>query len=415
MPNFPIAWVRAQFPALQQKLSGHPVIFLDGPGGTQVPQRVIDAMRDYLVHCNANHGGAFATSRRSDAIVAAAHEAMAQLLGCEAEEIVFGPNMTSLTFAISRALGRELHAGDEIVITRLDHDANFSPWKALEELSCVIRVVDFHPADCTLDLEQLQAAINPRTKIVAFGYASNAVGTINPVREIVSLAHAAGAMAFVDAVHYAPHGAISVRELDCDFLACSPYKFFGPHSGVLYGKRRTLERLRPYKVRPCTEELPYRWETGTQNHEALAGVAAAVDYLADLGRQCDPAAAAPRAALLAAYRAIRRYETQLAARLISGLLSIPGLTFYGIADPARNAERVPTVAVRLAGHSPRELAECLSRQGINAWDGNYYALNLSERLGVEESGGMLRLGLAHYNTAEEVDRTLASLLEISGG
>lgn len=414
MPNFPIAWVRAQFPALQQKVNGHPAIFLDGPGGTQVPQRVIDAMRDYLVHCNANHGGAFPTSRRSDAIVAAAHQAMANLLGCDAEEIVFGANMTTLTFAISRALGRELQSGDEIIITLLDHDANFSPWKALEERGCVIRAVDFNTADCTLNLAELRGALNPRTRIVAFGYASNAVGTINPVREIVSLAHAAGALAFVDAVHYAPHGAMDVRQLDCDFLVCSPYKFFGPHSGALFGKREHLARLHPYKVRPCTEELPYRWETGTQNHEGMAGVAAAVEYLADLGRQCDPSATSARAALLAAYHAIRAYEAELAARLITGLLAIPGLTFYGIADLARSAERVPTVAVRLAGHSPRELAEHLGGQGIYAWEGNYYALNLSERLGVEGSGGMLRLGLAHYNTAEEVDRTLACLREIAG-
>ena len=414
MPNFPIGWVRAQFPALQSKVNGHPAVFLDGPGGTQVPQRVIDAMRDYLVHCNANHGGAFATSRRSDAIVSAAHQAMGNLLGCDAEEIVFGPNMTTLTFAISRALGREMQPGDEIVITLLDHDANFSPWKALEERGCVIRVIDLNTADCTLNMGELAAALNPRTRIVAFGYASNAVGTINPVREMVGLVHAAGALAFVDAVHYAPHGALDFRHLDCDFLVCSPYKFFGPHSGALYGKREHLARLRPYKVRPCTEALPFRWETGTQNHEAMAGVAAAVDYLADLGRQCDRAATAPRHALLAAYQAIRAYETELVSRLIPGLLAIPGLTFYGIADLARSSERVPTVAVRLTGHSPRELAELLGTYGIYAWDGNYYALNLSERLGVEKSGGMLRLGLAHYNTAEEVDRTLACLQKIAG-
>ncbi len=244
---------------------------------------MIDAITGYLVHANANAHGAFATSERSDAIVADAHRAMADLLGCDADEVVFGPNMTTLTFAISRAIGREIGPGDEIVLTRLDHDANFAPWKALEERGAVIKVVDVDIEDCTLDMDDLRRRITPRTKLVAVGYASNAVGTVNDVVEVVRLAHAVGALAFVDAVHYAPHGPIDVRALDCDFLACSPYKFFGPHSGALYGKREHMERLKPYKVRPATDELPGRWMTGTQSHEALAGVAAAVEYLSELG------------------------------------------------------------------------------------------------------------------------------------
>jgi len=414
MPALDITWVRAQFPALAQEMNGHPAVFFDGPGGTQVPQRVIEAMRDYLVRSNANTHGAFATSRRSDEIIAGAHAAVADLLGCDVDEVVFGPNMTTLTFALSRALGRELQSGDEIIVTRLDHDANVAPWVALEERGAVVRFVDFNVEDCTLDMAGLKNLINARTRLVAVGYASNAVGTINDVAEVVRLAHAAGAMAFIDAVHYAPHGPIDVRALDCDFLACSPYKFFGPHTGALYGRREHLTRLRAYKVRPAPDELPDRWETGTQNHEGLAGVAAAIDYLAELGWRAAPAVATRRTALLVAFEVIRPYEQSLVERLIAGLLGIPGLTFYGVRDPARFACRVPTSAIRIAGHSPRELAEFLGERGIFTWDGNYYALNLTERLGVEPSGGMLRIGLVHYNTTEEVDRLLGALNEIAG-
>jgi len=409
MSTLDVAWCRAQFPALAQKVNGHPAVFLDGPGGTQVPQSVINAMCDYLVRSNANTHGAFATSQRSDEILAEAHAAMADLLGCNADEVVFGPNMTTLTFALSRAIGRELHNGDEVVITRLDHDANVAPWRALEERGAVVRSVDISAEDCTLDMEDVRRKINERTKVVAVGYASNAVGTINDVAEVVRLAHSVGARAFVDAVHYAPHGPIDVRALDCDFLACSPYKFFGPHAGALYGKREHLTRLRPYKVRPASDEIPDRWETGTQNHEGLAGVRAAVDYIAEVGRRAVPSAANRRAALLAAYDAIRAYERRLVEKLISGLLEIPGLTFYGIRDPKRFDRRTPTVAIRLANHTPKEIATFLGERGIFTWDGNYYAINLTERLGVESSGGMLRIGLVHYNTAEEVDRLLTAL------
>jgi cysteine desulfurase family protein (TIGR01976 family) len=370
-------------------------------------------MAGYLTTSNANVHGAFATSRRTDEVVAAAHSAMANLLGCDADEIVFGPNMTTLTFALSRAVGRELEPGDEIVVTRLDHDANVSPWTALEERGCVIRWVDINPADCTLDMEDFAGKLTPRTRVVAVGYASNSVGTLNDVERIVRLAHEVRGIAYIDAVHYAPHRPIDMRKLDCDFLVCSPYKFFGPHSGVLYGKRAHLKRLRPYKVRPATESLPGRWETGTQSHEAMAGVAAAVEYLADLGRRHAPDPHDQRAAILAAYDSIRTYEHKLLEKLIPALLEIPGLTFYGISDPARFHERVPTVAVRIAGHSPLELAAHLGERGIFTWDGNYYALNLSERLGVEPTGGMLRIGLVHYNTVPEVERFLAALRAVA--
>ena len=409
-----VKWARAQFPALKQTVNGHPAAFLDAPAGTQVPQRVIDAVRDYFENSNANTCGAFATSRRTDTMISAARAAIADFFNCDADEVFFGPNMTTITFALARGIGRDLRAGDEVVVTTLDHDANVAPWRALEERGIVVRQVDIREKDCTLDMEDLRRKITPRTKLVAVGYASNAVGTINPVAEIVKLAHDAGALAFIDAVHYAPHGSIDVRALDCDFLACSPYKFFGPHMGCMYGKRELLLRFRPYKVRPAPETLPDRWETGTQLHEGLAGVAAAIEYLAELGRRCDPdTAGTRRAALVNAHRAMREYEMNLAARMIRGLLEIPGLRFYGISDPARFADRVPTVGVRLANGKPLDAAKFLGNRGIFTWDGNYYALNLTERLSVEKDGGLLRIGLVHYNTEDEVDRLLAALREFA--
>ena len=405
-------WVRAQFPSLALTVDGQPATFLDGPGGTQVPQRVIDAISDYLKRDNANTCGAYSTSRHTDAMIAGARSAMADFLGCDPDEIVFGPNMTSLTFAISRSIGRELGPGDEIVLTHLDHDANISPWRALEERGVTIRMAEIHEDDCTLDLDDLARKITDRTKLVAVGYASNAVGTINDVRKIIRLAHERGATAYIDAVHYAPHGPIDVRALDCDFLVCSTYKFFGPHMGVLYGKREHLKRLEPYKVRANTNAIPNRWEWGTLNHECIAGITACVDYLADVGRHVNPSASTRRVALLAGYDAIQKHERGLMESLIRGLVAIPGLKLYGISDPKRFDQRCPTIAVRIKGHSPLELATQLGERGFFTWDGNYYALNLTERLDVEKDGGFLRIGLAHYNTAEEVERLLAALRQI---
>jgi cysteine desulfurase family protein (TIGR01976 family) len=407
-----LTWVRSQFPSLAQTVNGNPAVFLDGPGGTQVPQRVIDAISDYLATSNANTCGAYATSRRTNAVIDDARAAMSDFLGCDPDEIVFGPNMTTLTYAMSRAIGRELGPGNEIVVTHLDHDANISPWRGLEETGATVRFAEINQEDCTIDMNDLARKITGHTRIVAAGYASNAVGTINPVNQIVKLAHDRGALAYIDAVHYAPHGPIDVRALDCDFLVCSTYKFFGPHMGVLYGKREHLKRLQPYKVRANTEAIPNRWEWGTLNHECIAGITACVDYLADLGRRVDPSASTRRGALLAAYDGIQKHERNLAKRLIRGLAAIPGLTIYGITDPRRFDQRCPTIAVRIAGHTPLELATALGERGFFTWDGNYYALNLTERLDLEKDGGFLRIGLVHYNTSEEVDRLINALQEI---
>ena len=395
------------------QVNGQTAAFLDGPAGTQVPTQVIHAIQSHLLTSNANTGGAFLTSRRTEEIIAHSRTAMADLFNCERDEVVFGQNMTTITYAISRAIARELNPGDEILLTTLDHDANYSPWKALEEKGVVIRQVDIREADCTLDLAELKTKLNEKTRLVALGYASNSVGTINPVAEITRLTHAAGAMIYVDAVHYAPHGLIDVKALDCDFLVCSPYKFFGPHMGALYGKRQHLQSLRPYKVRPCTDQIPDCWESGTQIHELIAGIGAAVEYLAELGRRCDADAKTRREALAAAYRATVAHETGIIWRLISGLQSIPGVRIYGITDPQRSAERCSTLSLRIGDHHPTAIATFLGERGIFTWDGNYYALNLSERLGVESQGGMLRIGLVHYNTAEEVDRLLAALREFA--
>jgi cysteine desulfurase family protein (TIGR01976 family) len=408
-----VAWVRSQFPSLGTQIGGQTAAFLDGPAGTQVPVRVISAIQNYLVNSNANTHGAFLTSRSSDDMIANARVVMGDFFHCDPREVLFGQNMTTLTFAFSRAIGRGLGAGDEILLTTLDHDANFSPWKALEEKGVAIRVADINENDCTLDLEDLKSKLSHRTKLVAVGYASNAVGTINPVREITQLAHAAGAMAFIDAVHFAPHGLIDVKELDCDFLVCSPYKFFGPHAGTLFGKREHLERFRPYKVRPSHDEIPDRWETGTQTHEVIAGIAAAVEYIADLGRHTDPAAKPRREALAAAYRTTVLYERRLIESLIEGLQAIPGVRIYGITDPKRFGARCSTLSLRIGDHPPKNIAEFLGKRGIFTWDGNYYALNLTERLQLEQKGGMLRIGLVHYNTLEEVNRLLCALREFA--
>ena len=417
-----LAWVRVQFPSLSQRVNGHPATFLDGPGGTQVPQRVIDAISGYLRENNANTCGAYATSRNTDRVITDARSAMADFLGCDSDEIVFGPNMTTLTFAMSRAIGRELGPGDEILLTHLDHDANISPWRALVERGVKIQFAEIREEDCTLKLEDLASKINSRTRVVAVGYASNAVGTINDVKTIVRLARNAGAMAYIDAVHYAPHGPIDVRDLDCDFLACSTYKFFAPHMGVLYGKREHLARFSPYKVRANTDAVPQRWEWGTLNHECIAGITACVDYLAELGRenprsstrtQTLMGAFERREALKMSYRAIRAHERTLAKRMLRGLAQIRRLRLYGISDLTRLDSRCPTFAVRIEGHSPLELATKLGDRGIFTWDGNYYAINLTERLGVEKNGGFLRIGFVHYNTEEEVDRVLEELATVS--
>ena len=406
-------------------------------------------MSDYLVNSNANVHGAFSTSVQTDELIASARSASADLLGCSPDEILFGANMTSLTFTLSRALSREWQRGDEIIVTRLDHYANVSPWKALEEKGVVIRFVDIDQEDCTLNMNHLENLLNERTRLVAVGYASNAVGTINDVATVVRLAHAVGALVFVDAVHYAPHGLIDVRSLDCDFLACSVYKFFGPHVGILYGKREHLAHFRPYKVKPASDEVPWRWETGTQNHEGLAGLVAAINYLAKLGchiyssvkgewnsstaetennkeklfrpnhlstsvaqelKLTEHSYSSRRAAIIAAMIAISQYERELCEELVKGMLQIPRLTVYGITEVSRFDWRTPTIGLRVLGQTPYSFAKQLGERGIFTWHGNFYALGLTEMLGVESKGGLVRIGLVHYNTVNEIHR-LWELLE----
>ena len=404
--------LRAEFPALRREQDGRPVAFLDGPGGTQVPQRVIDAITTYLRDTNANAGGAFATSEASDAIVDEAHQAVADFLGAaRPDEIKFGYNMSTLTLHIGRSIGATLAPGDEIVVTTLDHEANVSTWEAMAaDRGLTVRKVDIRLDDVTLDLEDLESKLGSRTKLVAIGYASNAVGTINPVREIVARAHEVGALAYIDAVAYAPHGPIDVQALDADFLVCSAYKWFGPHLGALYGKTDVFDALPAFKVRPAHD----RFETGTAAFESIAGTLAATDYLRDLGRRFgSPASTDRRSELVAGMEAIVEHERTLITRLIDGLESVPGVTIHGITDRSRFADRVPTAAISIGDVHPREAAGELGRRGIYVWDGDFYATGLIERLGKAATGGVLRLGLVHYNTAAEVDRTLEAVESIA--
>lgn len=403
-----VAALRSEFPAFQTG-----TVFLDHPGGTQVPRRVTEAISRYLLETNANHGGAFGTSRRSDAAVAAAREAVADFLNAAPAEVVFGANMTSLTFHVSRSLARLVGPGDEVVVTRLDHDANVAPWLLLaEDRGAVVRWVDFDAADCTWSPAALAEVLSSRTRIVAVGMASNAVGTVNPVKEACRLAREAGAFSYVDAVHWAPHGPIDVADLGCDFLSCSAYKFFGPHLGILYGRHRLLEELAAYKVRPSSPEPPEKWETGTPSFEAIAGTGAALDYLASIGEryaQAETAGLAGRYAgrrlvLKAAMEAVRAAEAELTRALHAELSTVPGLHVRGVVDPAAFDRRVPTFAFTLEGLAPRQVCEGLDREGITAWDGNYYALAAMERLGLEGKGGMVRVGAVHLNTLAEIGR-----------
>ena len=412
-----LSQIRAQFPALA---SG--AVFFDNPGGTQVARPVLDRMNNYLIRTNANKGGVFKTSVESDAVLHEARAAMADFLGAASPgEIVFGANMTTLTFALSRALAQWLNPRDEIVVTRLDHDADVAPWIAIaEEAGAFVRRVDIREDDVTLDMRDFEAQLSERTKIVACAYASNAVGTINDVKSIVGMAHAARALCFVDAVQYAPHGVIDVQALDCDFLVCSAYKFFGPHVGALYGKYDLLDQLRAYKVRPAEDKPPYKFETGTQNHEGIAGTLGALEYFEWMGKtfatpnsQTQTSNPSRRETLIAAMNLLADYERELGAYLIQGLLDIPMLKVWGITDPAQMHRRVPTVSFTLAGWTPNEIAQRLAANDIYVWDGNFYAISVTERLDLESKGGLLRVGLAHYNTQAEVDKLLAILREMS--
>jgi cysteine desulfurase family protein (TIGR01976 family) len=415
--------IRSEFPALTQSVDGKPIVFFDGPGGTQVHGSVIEAMRRYFLSANSNHGGAYLYSRKTDEAVYESRRAMADFFNAERpEEIVFGPNMTTLTFRLSQAMGDKLKAGDEIVLTRLDHDGNVSPWLALESKGMTVRYVDFDPANGTLNMDDMERAINRRTKVVAVGYASNALGTINDVRTIISMAHAFDAWVYVDAVHYAPHGPIDVKELGCDFLVCSAYKFFGPHLGVLYGRYDLLETLPPRKVRPAGEAPPDKFETGTNNFEGICGAAAAVDYLASVGKRFGSefdrdysGFVGRRKDLKAGMSAIRAYEKSLSRALLGGLLKIPGLKVYGITEEEMMNQRVPTFSLRMKGIKPREVAKRLDSRNIFVWDGHFYAVEAIERLGLMNQGGVVRIGLYHYNTMEEIGVLLEELFKMQRG
>jgi cysteine desulfurase family protein (TIGR01976 family) len=423
MPVFDVAAVRARFPALSRTLEdGTSIAWLDGPAGTQVPGECISAIDAYLRTSSSNTHGAFAASEETDALLGDVHTGTAELLGAsDAAEVSFGANMTTITYATSRAIGRTLRPGDELVVTRLDHDANVAPWLALaEDRGLTVRWVGIRADDCTLDLDALERALTPRTRLVAVGLASNAVGTINPVPEIAALAHAVGAWLWVDAVHAAPHLPIDVATLGADFLVCSAYKFYGPHLGVLWGRRELLEALPAYRVRPAGDELPERLETGTQPHELLAGLGGTLRYLEWVGATQGGGpgvAGAPdglrRHRLVAALTAARAHETDLVLRLIAGVTAIPGVRLYGIAEPARVGERCPTIAFTVAGRHPRDVARSLGRRGLFTWDGDYYAWELVAALGLAGSGGMVRVGLVQYNTDAEVDRLCDALEDIA--
>lgn len=399
--SFDVEAARRQFPSLNRPVDEDTLpVYFDNPAGTQVPQRVIDAVTEYYTSRNANAGGAFLTSRRNDEAVQLARETVADFLNAsDPREVVFGPNMTTLNFALSRAIARTLKPDDEIVLTRMDHDANVAPWLHIaEDLGLTVRWVDINPADATLDLDTLEAALNERTRVVATVHASNAVGTINPVQKIADMVHAAGALYVVDAVQSAPHISLDVQAMDCDFLLCSAYKFFGPHIGIMYGRYDLLAELPVYKVRPAKDEPPHRWETGTQSFETIHAVTQAIKYLASFGD----------GDIRQGMQAIREYETELVQYLLEGLQQIEGVTIAGITDPARMHERVPTVVFVKEGYTSAQIAEYLAGQHIYVWDGHYYAVEIMDALGHAEHG-MVRVGLAHYNTRSEIDRLIQAL------
>ena len=419
MTHYDVAYVRSQFPALKRTIDGRPAAYLDGPGGTQTPRRVLDAVRDYLVDHNANSGGRFATGEETDATIAQAHRAGADFLGCEPAEVSFGANMTTLTYFLAEALGRLLQPGDEVVITALDHEANRSPWLQLAERGVVVREVPVDLATCTLDWTAFEAIVQPElTKVVALGYASNAVGTVNDVVRAAGLARAAGAWSVVDAVHYALHGPIDVRAVGCDFLLCSAYKFFGPHVGLMFARREATAQVEPLRLATQTPEPPYIWETGTLNFEGMAGTVAAIDFIADLGERhvalvedrLPAGLKGRRRAVVAGMLAGEVYEQPLAKWLREQLAGIPGVTLYG---PPEGSPRTSTVSFTLDGFLAGEAARTLGERGLFVWDGDFYAARLVELLGLAKRGGLIRVGLAPYTTQGELERLVTAVGDLS--
>jgi cysteine desulfurase family protein (TIGR01976 family) len=424
MTDWEIDSIRSRFPSLRRPgPDDQPVAWLDGPAGTQVVDTCLRSINDYLLSSNTNHAGAFEASAESDAMISDVRAGMADFIGADdPAEVAFGPNMTTLTYAVSRAIGATLKAGDEIVVSRLDHDANVAPWLTVAaERDLVVRWVEVDPEDVSLDLGSLEAALNPKTALVAVGLASNAVGSINPLPQIANMVHAVGAVLFVDAVHAAPHLSIDVAALGADFLVCSPYKFYGPHLGVLWGRRERLEALPHYHVRPAGDAIPGRFETGTKPHELLAGLGGTIRYLEKVGITQGGAPGLPgqgdrfrRPRLLAAMSAVRRYETGLSKLLVERIGAVPGARIYGITDPARASERCPTVAFTIDGRQPADIARFLGERGVYVRNGDHYAWELHQALGLAESGGTVRASIGHYNTTEEVERFGAALDELVG-
>ena len=410
MSAFPIDRVRREFPALSRSHDGKPRIFMDNPAGTQLPRRVVDAVSNALVNAASNYGGFFENSRNAEAIYASAHDAMADFVNADSSnEIVVAQSMTALTLHVSRSLGRRFAPGDEIIVTRMDHEGNVSPWLLLaEDLDLVVKWLPFNRDTWKIEPEDLQAVLGPRTRLLALNCSSNLTGSINDVAELVALARSAGAMTYVDAVQLAPHQCIDVQALDCDFLVCSSYKFFGPHLGVLWGRRQLLDELTAYKVRCASDASPEKWETGTPQTELLAGLAACVDHYDWLGGEVSDRTTR-RGRIEAAYASAIDYEARLVMRLVDGIRAIPGTTIHGITNPNRVGERVPTVSMTHDRVLPAVVAERLARDEICVWSGHNYAYEVVRHIGIDEKTGVVRIGLAHYNTEEEVDATLTAL------
>lgn len=410
MIRFPIEEVRNSFPALSRGNGTQPPLIFDNPAGTQLPLRVIEAVKDAMVLAPSNLGGYFTGSLAADAIWTRAHEAMADLLrAASMREIIIGPSMTTLTLHLSRSIGRTLSAGDEIIVTRMDHEGDVSPWLLLaEDLGLVIKWLPFNKDSWRIEAEDLHGLLTDRTRLLALNYASNLTGSINNVAELTAIAKAAGALVYVDAVQYVPHGLPDVKTIGCDFLACSAYKFFGPHLGIVWGREALLAELEPYKCRCSSDDLPERFETGTPQTELLAGLAATIDYLEWLGEECGHEGVR-RDKLLGAYESFGTYENALTMRLIDGIQSLPGTTIHGITNPNRIAERVPTISFTHSQVSTHQIAKALAADNIYVWSGHNYALEVVRHLGIDEEQGVVRIGIAHYNTADEVDTLLTAL------